>query len=190
MHRVDVAVTHVDPDGLKGKAELLPWCVDDDGRPQAAGAERQVPAGRGVTRWGVGGQWAWRDGTGLEAAGRVICNKQDRLCWFFSWFFSIHPSDHINLTCSHTAHKLSSAGFWGGDDMTLCTCGDDEGQGWDGCWLGNLPSAGKPLPVRCLQLVTKASRAGRVLGRWVLGPGAVAANPDPPQVWHNHLSCR
>lgn len=48
MNGVDVAVAHVDPDGLEGEAALLPRGVDDDGRPQAAGAERQVSAGGGV----------------------------------------------------------------------------------------------------------------------------------------------
>lgn len=49
MHRVDVAVAHVDTDGLQGEAVLLPRGVDDNGRPQAAGGKRQIPARGGVT---------------------------------------------------------------------------------------------------------------------------------------------
>lgn len=48
MHRVDITVAHVDPDGLQGEAVLLPGGVDDNGRPQAARAEGEVPAGGGV----------------------------------------------------------------------------------------------------------------------------------------------
>lgn len=68
MNRVDVAVAHVDPDGLQREAALLPRCVEDNGRPQAARAERQVPARGGVTGRRVGGQRTRGDGTGLEAA--------------------------------------------------------------------------------------------------------------------------
>lgn len=74
--------------------------------------------------------------------------------------------------------------------MAFRTCRDDERQGRDGGRLGDLASAGEPLFVRRLQLVPEAPGAGRFLGRRVLGPGAVAANPDPPKVGHNHLGCR
>lgn len=70
------------------------------------------------------------------------------------------------------------------------TCGDDERQGWDRCWFGDLPTAGKPLLVWRLQLVAEASRSRWFLGRWVFSPGAVAPNPDPPKVRHDHLSYR
>lgn len=72
MHCVDIAVTHVDPDGLQGEAVLLPRDVDDDGRLQTGGAERQVTVGGGVAgRW-IGGKGAGGDGTGLEAARTVV----------------------------------------------------------------------------------------------------------------------
>lgn len=75
MHSIDVTVAHVDPDGLQGEAKFLPWGVDDDGRPQAAGAERKVSTGRRVTGRRIGGKRAWRDWTGLKATGRVICDR-------------------------------------------------------------------------------------------------------------------
>lgn len=74
--------------------------------------------------------------------------------------------------------------------MAFRTRRDDERQGRDGGRLGDLASAGEPLFVRRLQLVPEAPGAGRFLGRRVLGPGAVAANSDPPEVGHNHLGCR
>lgn len=39
MHSVDITVTHVDPYGLQGEAVLLPRCVNNNRRLQAAGAE-------------------------------------------------------------------------------------------------------------------------------------------------------
>lgn len=44
VHSVNVAVTHVDADGLHGEAVLPPRAVDDDGWPQDAEAKRQVSA--------------------------------------------------------------------------------------------------------------------------------------------------
>lgn len=72
MNCVDVAVTHVDPDGLQGEAVLLPRDVDDDRRLQTGGAERQVTVGGGVARRRIGGKGAGGDGTGLEAARTVV----------------------------------------------------------------------------------------------------------------------
>lgn len=72
MHRVDVAVTHVDPDGLQGEAVLLPRDVDDDRRLQTGGAQRQVTVGGGVAGRRVGRKGAGGDGTGLEAARTVV----------------------------------------------------------------------------------------------------------------------
>lgn len=171
MHRVDIAVTHVDPDGLQGEAVLLPWGVDNNGRLQAAGAEWKVPIGGGVTGWRVGGQGAWRDGTGLEAAGGVVWKKNT----------GTFPS--VSHSFSHTFCPLL-------DLIKFCTCSDDERQCWDWGRLWDLPSTGQPLSVWGLQLVTEAPRASGLLGGWVFAPCAVAANPDPPEVWHNYLSCR
>ena len=49
VHGVDVAVPHVDADGLQGEAVLLPGGVDDDGGPQAAQSQGEVPAGGGLS---------------------------------------------------------------------------------------------------------------------------------------------
>lgn len=53
MDGVDIAVTHVDADGLHCEAILLARSVNDDWRLYFAGTEGQVPAGGGVTRGGV-----------------------------------------------------------------------------------------------------------------------------------------
>lgn len=45
VNSVDVAVSHIDSDGSKRKAKPLPGAVDDHGRPEAADADGQVPAG-------------------------------------------------------------------------------------------------------------------------------------------------
>lgn len=74
MHCVDVTVTHVDPNCLQGEAELLPWDLDDNGRLQAAGEQRQFTVGGGVTWWRVRGEGAGGDGAGLEAAETLIWN--------------------------------------------------------------------------------------------------------------------
>lgn len=64
VHGVDVGVAHVDADGAQGEAEPLPRAVDDHGRPQAADADGQVPAGRRVPGRGVGRQGQGRLGAG------------------------------------------------------------------------------------------------------------------------------
>lgn len=56
MNRVDVAVSHVDPDGSQCKTKPPPRAVDDHRGAQAADADRQVPAGRRVPGRGVGRQ--------------------------------------------------------------------------------------------------------------------------------------
>lgn len=172
MHRIDIAVTHVDPDRLQGEAELLPWDLDDDGRLQAAGEQRQVTVRGGVTWWRVGGEGARGDGTGLEATGTLIWNTEYKKMFRYHQILLFHCFSLSPVTANMT------------------TCRDDERQGWDRCRLWNLPTTGKPLFVWRLQLVAKASRSSRLLWRWVLGPCAVATNPDPPKVWHDHLSCR
>lgn len=50
---VHVTVAHVDSDSSEGKAEPFARAVDDDGRPEAADADREVPAGGRVSRRGV-----------------------------------------------------------------------------------------------------------------------------------------
>lgn len=42
---VHITVTHVDSDGSQCKAEPLAGAVDDDGGPEAADADGEVPAG-------------------------------------------------------------------------------------------------------------------------------------------------
>lgn len=42
---VHITVTHVDSDGSQCKAEPLARAVDDDGGPEAADADGEVPAG-------------------------------------------------------------------------------------------------------------------------------------------------
>lgn len=69
MHRVDITVPHVDPDGLQGEAVPFPCGVDDDGRLKTAWAEGQVSAWRGVTGGRIGRERARGDRAGLKAAG-------------------------------------------------------------------------------------------------------------------------
>lgn len=107
MHRVDITVTHVDPNGLKGEAVLLPWGVNDNRWLQAAGAEWQVAAGGGVTRRRVGGQGVRGDGAGLEAPGRVI------------WNIRQFPSEHVGRTVSCPLPQNGVQVF------TCITCCDD-----------------------------------------------------------------
>lgn len=72
----------------------------------------------------------------------------------------------------------------------FCTWSNDKGQGRDWGRLGDLSATGKLLSVWCVQLVTEAPRASRFFGWWVFGSSAVAPNPDPSEVWNDHLSCR
>lgn len=60
-------------------------------------------------------------------------------------------------------------------------CSDDERQGRYRGRFGDLPPTGKPLSVWCFQLVPEASGCV-ILGRGVLRPRAVAADPDPLEV--------
>lgn len=50
MHRVDVRVSHVDPDGSESEAVLLSRSVDDDGGLDAAHGWGQVSARGRVSR--------------------------------------------------------------------------------------------------------------------------------------------
>ena len=76
VNSVDVAVSHVDPDSSQRKAKPLPRAVDDHRRPEAADADREVPAGgrvsgrrvgrQGQGRLGAGGGPAESSGSGAE----------------------------------------------------------------------------------------------------------------------------
>lgn len=50
MNSVDVTVSHVDSDSSERKTKSLSRAVNDHGRPEAADADGQVPAGRRVSR--------------------------------------------------------------------------------------------------------------------------------------------
>lgn len=45
VNSVHVTVTHIDSDGPQCKAKPLPRAVNDHRRPEAADADREVPAG-------------------------------------------------------------------------------------------------------------------------------------------------
>lgn len=53
VNSVHVTVAHVDSDGSQCKAEPLAGAVDDDGGPEAADADGEVPAGGRVSGRGV-----------------------------------------------------------------------------------------------------------------------------------------
>lgn len=45
VNGVDITVSHIDSDGSQCEAKPLPRAVDDHGGPEAADADREVPAG-------------------------------------------------------------------------------------------------------------------------------------------------
>lgn len=79
VHRIDVAVSHVHPDGPDGETIVLPWTVDHDGLVWTGRRCWRIPAGRGIS-WGrrvrgqgMGGHW-----TSKRRNGKHICNTEVR----------------------------------------------------------------------------------------------------------------
>lgn len=76
VHRVDVTVSHVHPDGADGEAIVLPWTVDHNGLMGTGRSRWRIPAGRGISwRRRVGGQGMGRHWASQWRHSKHICKK-------------------------------------------------------------------------------------------------------------------